>query len=213
MSDRYPASIRVGGALDLETLKGLHQAVEDCHAGLEFGYKVPSFDELVEAAASCAADGEPLRFHDEEASYGTMEPIERFCEDAALPYCRYSDGYFETSPMIEWWKPGMQNPDTHLMHAHHGATIPVDDILDAIEKADEAEAALEAVRAMAARHKEAEIPAVELQLTFEQATELLTSESRAVRQAAILALGEDAPAEKTRPIPPNEIPGTGIRIG
>jgi len=71
----------------------------------------------------------------DDARYGQFEEFEELCRELGLSYIRQSDGKYEFSPEIAFWKPGMSGP-YRVITDHNGnmlVTMPtVRQIRDAL---------------------------------------------------------------------------------
>jgi hypothetical protein len=110
MSDRYYASIRIGGDLPHCHVARLGEALELEDAGAA---------ELLQRVES------GVLYHDDyEACYGELETLEQTCRELCLSYVRNSGGYFETLPRVAFWQPGLEGPEEHI--SYDGGDLLVD---------------------------------------------------------------------------------------
>jgi len=98
MSDRYFASIRIGGDLPRK------QVAPMCAL---LGLDGTSEEELV----AHVREGH-LVHEDEQAAWGEFYELEKACREMGLPYERHSEGYWNYPPQYASWQPGMDGPET-----------------------------------------------------------------------------------------------------
>jgi hypothetical protein len=105
MSERYPATIQIGGPLPKRFVKPLAKALlgdgllnsDFDMVGDEAGYV-----KILERAAKAK---EFARFGDDQASYGTFESLESFLSKHKIAFRRQSDAYMEFDGEIVVFRP------------------------------------------------------------------------------------------------------------
>ena len=134
MSDRFWGQIQIGG-----NLRAVDTPVFCRMAGVD------------ESNIPDAIEGEHLVIENPDAPYGQFGELEGLCRELGLPYVRQSDGKYEFSPEIVFWRPGMNGP-YHVTTDHAGnMQVAMDDVLkirDALVAGDIPRAAFLADRAV-----------------------------------------------------------------
>lgn len=105
MSERYAASIRIGGQIkqsDLATLLDAITKASICHEWGEPPFEPKSAQDL----AGALRDGH-LFLCDDQTRYGEFPELETACRALGLSYSRWCEGYCEYDAEIVDWRPGM----------------------------------------------------------------------------------------------------------
>lgn len=119
MSDRYSASIRIGGDLPRRHIARI--------CGL-LGLDLKS-----EAALLPRVEGGWLRHEDNEATWGEFCDLETACRELGLSYVRESDGYYDQAPQAAFWQPGMEGPESVTTDGSGGMLVSMDTLCEVRE--------------------------------------------------------------------------------
>lgn len=127
MSERYAASIKIGGEIRRSRLPELLEAIRTASVSHEWGdacFEPTSAEDLV----SAARDGH-LFLCDDQTRYGEFPELEATCRKLRLPYTRWAEGYCGYDAEIVEWRPGMKKPLVCLGSNSNNATfVPTDEV-------------------------------------------------------------------------------------
>jgi hypothetical protein len=121
MSERYAASIKIGGEIRRSRLPELLEAIRTASVSHEWGdacFEPTSTEDLVKAIR----DGH-LFLCDDETLYGEFPELEAACRKLRLPYTRWSEGYCEYDAEIVEWRRGMKKPLIRVGSNSNNATF------------------------------------------------------------------------------------------
>lgn len=108
MSERYAASIRIGGEIKNTDLPALLDAITKacvCHSWGETPFEPKSGEDLM----AVVRDGH-LFLCDDQTRYGEFPELETACRELGLSYSRWCEGYCEYDAEVVDWRPGMSEP-------------------------------------------------------------------------------------------------------
>ena len=116
MSDRWYACIRIGGCLPREHVSRL------CALMGADG----DDDEVLRQRL----EGGRLSHEDSQADGGAFEELEEACRELGLAYIRRSDGFWEILPQVEFWQPGMAEPQTLIADGDGNPLVPMATLIE-----------------------------------------------------------------------------------
>lgn len=121
MSDRFPASITIGGTLTRPQALRLCRAIREDGACLDWGDGGfhPSSAQDLQAAAR---DGHLLLVND-QARYGEFPALERFCRRARIPFDRHSDPSYEYDGTLLRFRPRPTPTDSSYLASQDGEIL------------------------------------------------------------------------------------------
>lgn len=131
MSDRFAATIEIGGNITPAKLKGLFDVCES--EGVVFNSdesKWYSFEDF----SLKLFNGTTVTFRHDQACYGMFNELEQFCKDNDLSCERRSEGYYEYSPSMSWWVPGMKEARDVVTDNDGEVVLCAQDILGMLKK-------------------------------------------------------------------------------
>lgn len=108
MSERYAASIKIGGEIRQGHLATLLDAITKasiCHEWGEPPFEPKSAEDLVAAIRE-----DHLFLCDDQTRYGEFPELETACRELGLSYTRWCEGYCEYDAEVVDWRPGMNEP-------------------------------------------------------------------------------------------------------
>lgn len=108
MSERYAASIKIGGEIRQGDLAALLDAITKasiCHDWGEPPFEPKSAEDL----ATAIRDGH-LFLCDDQTRYGEFPELETTCRKLGLAYTRWCEGYCEYDAEVIDWRPSMKEP-------------------------------------------------------------------------------------------------------
>jgi hypothetical protein len=133
MSERYAASIKIGGEIRRSRLPVLLEAIRTASVSHEWGdacFEPTSAEDLV----SAIRDGH-LFLCDDQTRYGEFPELEAACRKLRLPYTRWSEGYCECNAEIVDWRRGMKKPLILTGSNSGDATfVPTDEVRKALRQ-------------------------------------------------------------------------------
>ena len=164
----YATNIAIGGTLPATKLKDLLRAVAQSRVGLDWneatiGYHSNGLQELSDGNDAAAANGEPLRLYSDAATNGRLDAIESFCTTHGLSYRSESDPDHGENGMVRWWTPGMAKPGEREADSDGEPFIHVKDVVAALDAANDAEAAVAALRDLVDQATPVEVPPLVLE--------------------------------------------------
>jgi len=132
MSDRYCASIRIGGRIERARVEPLLEAIHASSVALEWGdafFEPADADELIEARK----DGW-LQFCNDQACNGEFPELECACRELKLSYRRHSEAYCSYDAEVADWRPGMAKPlcQTGSSERDDAILVPQADVKEAL---------------------------------------------------------------------------------
>ena len=104
MSDRWPASIEIGGCLPKAKIEALATAIMEDGGGLEWG-EANNLESLVKAIKKVVKNGNALKIFNDQANAGQFSELESFLYVNKMSYRRHSDAYMEYSSEIVLYYP------------------------------------------------------------------------------------------------------------
>jgi len=116
MSDRYYASIRIGGDLPRSQVAGFCRLL-----GLDHESDVALLQHI--------EDGR-LVHCDDQAAWGEFCELESACRDLDLPYVRRSEGYWDCPPQAVFWQPGMEGPESTVTDSDGNPLVSMDTLCE-----------------------------------------------------------------------------------
>jgi hypothetical protein len=127
MSDRFPASLSIGGPVPRKIIPLLCQAIADQGVGLDWE---EGFEPKTEADLLDAADGGVLTVTDAEANYGEMPELEGFCRAHDIAFDRRSDARYEYDGECVLFRPGTAGESDHWFHASQDGNplVPAEEV-------------------------------------------------------------------------------------
>ncbi len=132
MSERYAASIKIGGPVAGHDLAVLMKAITQasvCHSWGEPPFEPKSAEEVV----SAIRDGH-LFLCDDQSRYGEFPELETTCRELGLSYTRWCEGYCEYDAEVVDWRPGMNEPACRTGSNSGDATfVPADEVRKALK--------------------------------------------------------------------------------
>ena len=132
MSERYAASIRIGGEIKQPDLARLLDAITKasvfCHWG-EPPFEPKSAEEL----AVAVRDGH-LFLCDEQTRDGEFPELETACRELGLSYTRWSEGFCSYDAEVVEWRPCMNEPAAFVgSNAGDATFVPADEVRKALK--------------------------------------------------------------------------------
>jgi len=116
MSERYFASIRIGGDLPRKQVARLCALL---------GLDGTSDEDLLQRV-----DQGWLRHEDGQAAWGEFGDIEAACRKLGLSYVRDSDGYFDMPAQTAFWRPGMRGTETVTTDSNGDQLVGADVLIE-----------------------------------------------------------------------------------
>ena len=107
MSDRFYASIKIGGPIPKEALPEFIEAVRN-EGLLDENYELVEPQKPKDLINHLF--GGVLSFHDDQAVYGMFDELETFLQEKNVPYNRFSVSYCEFEAENVYYRPGMEEP-------------------------------------------------------------------------------------------------------
>lgn len=131
MSERYAASIKIGGEIRRSRLPELLEAIRTASVSHEWGdacFEPTSAEGLV----SAVRDGH-LFLCDDQTRYGEFPQLEAACRKLSLPYTRWAEGYCGYDAEVVEWRPGMKKPLVLVGSNSNNATfVPTEEVHKAL---------------------------------------------------------------------------------
>lgn len=131
MSERYAASIEIGGRLSLKRLPRLLKAIAHARVASEWGdalFTPTSAEELLNALH----EGR-LWLCDDEARGGEFPDLEKVCRQLGLGYTRWTDAGTGGDAEVVEWRPGMSKPLCRIgSNAGKATFVPTDEVRKAL---------------------------------------------------------------------------------
>lgn len=108
MSDRWAASISIGGRVPLAVARDLLDVITEEGVSLDYGemaWAPQEVDDLMEKS-----EGGSLTLCNDEAKWGEFRDLEIFLTNNKIAFDRSSSGYYEYAPEIVQYRPEMGAP-------------------------------------------------------------------------------------------------------
>ena len=133
MSERYAASIKIGGEIRRSRLPELLEAIRAASVSHEWGE--PPFDpKSAEDLITAVRDGH-LFLCDDQTRYGEFPELEATCRKLRLPYTRWSEGYCAYDAEVVEWLPGLKRPLARTGSNSNNATfVPTKEVCKALKQ-------------------------------------------------------------------------------
>lgn len=132
MSERYAASIKIGGQIRQRDLPALLEAITQASVGHNWG-EPPFEPKSAQDLAAAARDGH-LFLCDDQTRYGEFPELETACRELGLSYTRWCEGYCEYDAEVVDWRPGMNEPRCRAGSNSGSATfVPADEVRKALK--------------------------------------------------------------------------------
>lgn len=133
MSERYAASIKIGGEIRRSRLPQLLEAIRTASVSHEWGeppFELTSAEDLVNAIR----DGH-LFLCDDQTRYGEFPEVEAACRKLRLPYTVWSEGYCGYDASVVEWRPGMKKPVVRVGSNSNNATfVPTEEVCKVLKE-------------------------------------------------------------------------------
>lgn len=131
MADRMATKIFIGGRIPRTLVASLNQIIHIEHVSLN--ENAPTFlpqnaDDLLAALQ----DGH-LHLVDPERAWGRFDELECFLTTRLIPFDRYTEGKYEYSAEVVYFRSGMTHPRTFLTTPDHEVIIRESDITPIID--------------------------------------------------------------------------------
>ncbi len=133
MSERYAASIKIGGEIRRSRLPRLLEAIRAASVSHEWGdacFEPTSAEDLMNAIRDSH-----LFLCDDQTRYGEFPELETTCRKLGLSYTRWSEGYCQCDAEVVDWRPGMTKPLARTGSNSNNATfVPTDEVCKALRQ-------------------------------------------------------------------------------